>query len=91
MFSFDPLNATDPGLGLVAGLHVDLANALLQFQSGVAPFVGILDGSGTASFSVPAAALAPFVGLDLSAVSLLYTPPLLPHWESASPIASVGL
>ena len=66
-FSFDPLNATAPGFGLVAGLHISISNVLLQYSVGSPPFVGTLDASGAASFSVPAAWLAPFSGLTSTA------------------------
>ena len=90
--SFDPLNGTAPGLGMFGGLHLSLAEALFEFLVGVPPFSGMLDASGNQGFFVPAEILAPLAGLTLYGVTVLdVSTTLFGLWETASPIASVGL
>lgn len=50
--TFDPANGTSPGQGWWGGLHISVADLVNQYNFGTAPFVGVLDGNGSAVFSV---------------------------------------
>jgi hypothetical protein len=91
-FSTDPLNATAPGAGILGGLHIATSDVIAQFLAGVAPFVGVLDASGGASYVVPHSVIAPLSGLTLYGVSVLYSPaPLYPFLATTSAVSSIGL
>lgn len=81
-FSFDPANQTNPGAGIWFGLHITPPDLLAQLFAGVPPFLLMLDGSGNASFSLPAGSVPPTiqawgvtVGLGLTASNIAMYPP----------------
>ncbi len=89
-FSLDPSNALSPGTGPWFGLHISVNDLVAQYQFASPPFVGTLDAFGLSSSVVPAATIAPLVGQNLFAVSVLYDPSTLTAF-GVSPVAFVQL
>jgi hypothetical protein len=57
--SFDTANATSPGTGYWQGLHISFLDLVSEANIGLPPFLGMLNGAGGSTFSLPSGSLAP--------------------------------
>lgn len=67
--TFDPNNVGPDYTGIHAGLSITPDELLAEYAIGAAPFVGVLDGSGSMSFVVPA---LPILGMPLFGASVFF-------------------
>lgn len=88
VFSFNQANATSPGTGPWAGLHIAPQSILDQYALGAPPFVGQLDGTGASLFQLPPGSLPPqLAGLTVWGVTRTYDL-LAPALTSQSNVAA---
>jgi Immunoglobulin domain len=74
-FSFDTQNVTMPGQGPWAGMFVPFSEIVNQFLFLFPPFVGTLDGSGSAAFILSSGQLPlALFGVPVCAVSMTFIP-----------------
>ena len=74
-FSFDSQNVSNPGAGPWAGMFVPFSEIVNQFLFNFPPFVGILDGSGIATFQLASGQLPlALFGVPVCAVSMTFNP-----------------
>ena len=75
--SADPLNGSNPGGGVLSGLHISLLDVVTQFNlaiQGVPLFGGTLDSNGAFSMVLPGASLVGATGLTIWSLGLQTNP-----------------
>ena len=92
----DYVNTTDAandngslGTGWLGGLHINFGEVVSQWLSQSAPFVGVLDGLGSSTFSLPPGAFPGVSGLKIYAVSLGLDPFSTAVTELSEPVGFV--
>jgi hypothetical protein len=69
--TFDLLNATQPSLGWLGGLHIELGLAIREFMTAAPPFVGTLDAGGSSTWTSAPGMIPPFmIGNPIWAVTV---------------------
>ena len=90
-YSLNALNASSPGTGFAAGLHISLQSFNTQLLNGINGhpiFGGVLDGSGSAAAIYNQPGLGALHGITLWGVAIQVNPSISNGFE-ASPITSL--
>lgn len=85
VFTFDPANATAPGVGWFAGLHIGFFEVMSQINFMAPPYLNYSTKNGTTHFLVPG--IVGFTGVTVYSVTLVIDPALMDVEAFSTPIA----